>query len=70
MTMTQKFHIQDRVKIGRFEHLGPLVGRVGEIVSFASVREDGATYQRCNIVSDGERLALIDSRVLVKVESK
>lgn len=69
--MTTKFRIQDRVKIGRFESMGPLQGRVGEITGFANASE-AIPYQRCNIRLDtpngrGERVELVDSRVLTKV---
>jgi hypothetical protein len=71
-----KFHIQDRVQIGRYEHLGSLQGATGVIVSLAKPAEGFGSYQLCNIQRDGvdgkpgERLPNIDSRVLKKVEAK
>jgi len=44
-----KFHIQDRVEIGRYDHLGPLQGRVGEITGFANASDAKGPYQRCNL---------------------
>jgi len=66
-----KYHIQDRVQIGRYEHLGSLQGRVGVVVSFANTEDGAGCYQRCNVVlNSGERVPLLDSRVLKKVETK
>lgn len=66
-----KFYIQDRVQIGRYEHLGSLQGREGVIVSFAHQADERGPYQSCNIlcgpVDSPERLPCIDSRVLKKV---
>ncbi len=63
------YRIQDRVKIGRFDHLGPLQGRVGEITGFANPSVE-TPYQRCNLrlAPNSERVELVDSRVLVKAK--
>jgi hypothetical protein len=69
-----KYHIQDRVQIGRYEHLGTLQGATGQIVSFANKVDGNGPYQSCNIIRQVddrvERLPCIDSRVLKKVETK
>ena len=64
-----KFRIQDRVKIGQYESMGQNQGRVGEITGFANASPE-TPYQRCNLrlSPNGDRLWLVDSRVLTKCQ--